>query len=127
MKIITLLWLIIMAAAPASAGPGDCPDETLYRNFTAEGVVKEHGSADGFYLDIDLTPMSTGGETILTLSVQDTANTEAIRPLDPGDLVRVTYDLVREYNETDGECLIYAVLRSVESPRPPAPDKPRFD
>lgn len=113
-----LFWLLILAAAPALAAPNGCREGVVYQGFTAEGVVKEHGSADGYYLDINLTPLGTGDQVILPLSVQDTDNTEAIKPMEPGDLVRVTYDMVREYNETDGECIVYSVLRSIEALRP---------
>ncbi len=112
--LFVLPFFVAVNADPALAASEKCRDQVVYDGLAVEGVLKEHGSADGYYVDIDLTPQTTADQIVLSLSVQDSENTRILMDMAPGVRIRVAYDMVREYDSVEDACIVYGVVRKVE-------------
>jgi len=103
---------------PATLPPDDCPELALHYALAAEGRFSGMNEGDDIQAIIEMLPSTLGEPVFLSLTVQESDHFDALMAMPPEGRVRVTYDMVQQWDARAGKRVVSAVARAVE----PMPD-----
>jgi len=108
-----------MERVSATLPQAGCPELPLHYDLAVEGRYLGMNEGDGILAIIEMLPSTHGEPLELALSVQDSGIFAAFMAIPAESRVRVTYDMVQQWDARAGECVVTPVARTVA----PTPDR----